>query len=70
MEKGIRKRFGTIAIQKGFISKEQFVEAMGMQIEIDLEGKEYLLFGEVLTEMGIITREQVSEILVDMVRQK
>ena len=70
MEKGMRNRFGIIAVRKGFISKEQFVEAMGMQIETELEGEKALLFGEVLIEMGLMSREQVSEVLEDMVRRK
>ena len=70
MEKDIRKRFGTVAIQKGFISKEQFVEAMGMQLENEMEGEKALLFGEVLIEMGLMTQEQASEVLETMVRRK
>ena len=63
------KRFGVIAVKKGYISKEMFVEAMGMQIENDLEGIKPKLFGEILVEMGYLTRDQVSDVLVTMVKR-
>lgn len=69
-EESIRKRFGAVAIKKGFITKEQFVEAMGMQIENDLEGTEHKLFGEVLVRMGYMERSQVNEVLEEISEEK
>lgn len=57
------KRFGAAAISKGFITKEQFVEAMAMQVEIDLEGPEPRALGSILISMGYMTGEQVDEVL-------
>ena len=57
------KRFGAIAIEKGFITKEQFVEGMAVQIEDDLGGNEHRLLGSLLFNMGYMTSQQVHEVL-------
>ena len=63
IDEGLRRRFGDIAIRKGFINKEQFIEAMAFQIENELEGRQPKLIGSVLTDMGYLTREQVDEVI-------
>ena len=68
--KKLIKRFGTVAVEKGFITKEQFVEAMGMQIENELEGIQPKLTGDVLVEMGYLTQDQVREVLRGMAKRK
>ena len=62
----LRNRFGSIAIQKGFITKDQFLEAMDIQIEMELEEAEPKLIGSVLCEMGYITDEQVNDVIKDI----
>ena len=34
----LEKRFGTVAMEKGFTTKEQILEAMRLQVEEDLDG--------------------------------
>lgn len=65
-----RRRFGSMAVEMGYITKDQFVDAMGMQLEIDMEGTSAKLFGEILIEMGYLDRNQVSEVLIAMVKRK
>ncbi|MFC1869127.1 hypothetical protein ACFL0H_13495 [Thermodesulfobacteriota bacterium] len=62
----LRNRFGSIAIQKGFITKDQFIKAMAIQVGIDLEGAEPKLIGSVLCEMEYMTEEQVDEVIKDL----
>ena len=64
----IQKRFGAIAIDKGFITKEQFVEAMAMQIENELEGG-LIPIGRILQSMGYMTEQQVKEVLATLGKQ-
>jgi len=45
-------RFGTIAISKGFITNEQFVNAIQTQLKGEVERGEHKLIGEILVEMG------------------
>ena len=59
----LTKRFGAVAIEKGFITKDQFIDAMAMQIENDLEGAEPKNLGTILNTMGYLAEEQVTEVL-------
>ena len=59
----IRKRFGSLSIKKGFITKAQFLEAMAVQIENELEGTEPELIGSVLFKLGYMTAEQIDEVV-------
>ena len=63
MAGSIDNRFGAIAVKKGFVTKEQIVEAMNIQIEQDLEGMEHRLIGSILYNKGYITIPQLTEIL-------
>ena len=65
-DKIIKNRFGKIAIQKGFITVEQFIKAMGIQIGIELEGNDPDLIGSILIEMDYMTEKQVDEVINDI----
>ena len=60
------KRFGVIAVEKGFITNEQLFDAMRIQVEEDLEGKTHTLIGVILVRLGYLTHEQTEEILLEM----
>ena len=62
-EESLQSRFGSIAIEKGFITSEQFFEAVGVQIEIELEGTDHIVLGTVLEAKGYITFQQTMEVL-------
>jgi len=57
------KRFGVIAVEKRFITKEQLFEALKTQVEEDLSGKPHTLIGIILIRLGYLTAEQADEIL-------
>ncbi len=60
---GIGTHFGTIAIGKGIIDKDQLIEAMKIQIREDLASSEHRLIGEILIDMGFMNSLQVDEVL-------
>ena len=60
------KRFGTIAIEKGFISPDHLVDALKIQVIEDLEDIQHRLIGQILLEKGYITNMQISEVLKSM----
>lgn len=60
------KRFGTIAIQKGFITLEQLLDAMKIQVVEDLAGAEHRLIGQILWEKGYLNTKQINEVLESM----
>ena len=59
----LEKRFGTIAVKKGFIAKKQLLEASNIQIEQDLAGMEHTPIGSILYSLGYITIAQIREVL-------
>ncbi|MBW1999408.1 MAG: hypothetical protein JRJ29_15785, partial [Deltaproteobacteria bacterium] len=56
-------RFGTLAVEKGFISKEQLLEALRIQVEQDLDGKRRKPIGSILYQLGYISMPQIREVL-------
>lgn len=61
--KKLDKRFGTVAIKKGFVEPEHIFEAMEIQILENLEGTEHRLIGQILWEKGYITTKQIDEVV-------
>jgi hypothetical protein len=58
----VEERFGTIAVKKGFVTKEQVLEAMQIQMERDLDELEHRLIGSILYSMGYVTLQQIDEV--------
>ena len=57
------KRFGNIAIDKGFITLEQLITALQIQIKEEIDKGERRLIGQILLEMDVITSDQIKEVL-------
>ena len=57
------KQFGIIAIEKGFISPDNLIEALKVQVEEDIEYKTHRLIGEILMDKNHITASQIQEVL-------
>jgi hypothetical protein len=59
----LEKRFGIVAVEKGFVTAEQVVEAMRTQVLEDIECGKHRLIGRILLEQGILKLAQVDEVL-------
>lgn len=59
-------RFGSIAVQKGFITSEQLVDALAIQVTENVENNKHRLIGEILLERGSMTVAQIDDVLKDM----
>ena len=57
------KQFGIIAFEKGFISAENLVEALKIQVEEEIRYDTHRLIGEILIDRGHITPIQVQNVL-------
>ena len=57
------KRFGIIALGKGFISLKQLIDAMKVQVEEDVEQGKHRLIGQILIDMGAMDTPKVMEVL-------
>jgi hypothetical protein len=66
IEGRLDKRFGAVAIDKGFITLENLVEALKIQGLEDSDGSNHRLIGQILWEEGYIKTEQINEVLESM----
>jgi hypothetical protein len=57
------KRFGTTAIEKGYISIEQLIEALAIQVKDEVESGSHRLLGSILFEQDIITGDQLQDVI-------
>ncbi|NLD37239.1 MAG: hypothetical protein GX654_10260 [Desulfatiglans sp.] len=57
------KQFGIIAIEKGFITAENLIETLKIQVEEEIQYKTHRLIGEILLDKGYINPAQIQEIL-------
>ena len=60
------KRFGTVAVGKGFITPENLYEAVKIQILENLGSYDHRLIGQILLKLGYINTEQIKEVLKTM----
>ena len=63
-------RFGIVAIDKGFITAEQLIQALRMQVIGDIEQGEHKLIGTILLEMGLVTGVQIDEVVKELMRKR
>ena len=59
----LEKRFGVVAVEKGFATPEQIVETMRIQVLEDIECGKHRLIGRILLEQGILNLAQIDEVL-------
>lgn len=62
----IKKRFGTIAIDMGFINRDQVAEALAIQVRDKELNKPHRKIGEILVDQGWMTKDQQREVLETM----
>ena len=57
------RRFGVVAIEKGFITMDQLLEGLEIQIEEEAEQGVSRVIGAILVEKGYMNLSQVEEVL-------
>ena len=58
-----KDRFGTIAVEKGFLTTEQLLEALNIQAKENIETGNHRLIGQILLHLGYMTEDQIDEVL-------
>ena len=59
----LEKRFGTVAVEKRFITLDQFMEAMKIQVKEDMEFATHRRIGEILIELGFMDASHINRVL-------
>ena len=57
------KRFGVVAVEKGFITEADVLDAMKVQVQEDISSGKHKLIGRILLERKRITQAQIDEVL-------
>jgi len=63
LTKNFKKRFGTKAVEKGFITVEQLLNAIKTQVLEDLGTYTHRPIGAILFEQGSISDPQISSLI-------
>jgi hypothetical protein len=66
MKKRVESRFGSIAVDKGFITMSQLIDALSIQAKENVEQGKHRLLGQILLDQGHITEAQIDEVLETM----
>jgi hypothetical protein len=59
----IRKRFGFVAIEKGYITTEQLIEAKKLQVREEIATRRRRFIGEILLELRYMDSSECDEVL-------
>jgi len=59
----IEERFGTIAVEKGYITIDQLLDAWHVQVREDLSGIKHGPIGKILYDLGFLTIDQIQRVL-------
>ena len=57
------KRFGLVAFERGFITAEQLVSAIAIQVQEDIEMGSHRLVGKIFVDQNIMSVKQIGEVL-------
>ena len=60
------ERFGSIAEKKGYISWPQLLQALELQIKENTKKGEARFIGDILCDLGFLTKLQVRDVLESM----
>ena len=65
-ERNLEKRFGTIAVAKGYITEEQLDDAINIQRKDTIQQRKHRVIGTILFNQGYMTYQQIDEVLSTM----
>jgi hypothetical protein len=60
------RRFGNIAIEKGFLTSSELIHALEIQVQEELEQGRHRLIGQILLERNIMSLEQIKHVLSEL----
>jgi hypothetical protein len=62
----LEKRFGVWAVEKGYVTPDEIIEALKIQVMEDVEKGKHRAIGVILLERGLITTSQLIDVLKAM----
>ena len=62
----IERRFGVTAVESGYATVDQILEAIKVQIMEDMEQGRHRIVGEILIDHGVMNPNQINDVLRTM----
>ena len=62
----LENRFGTMAVQNGFVTLDQLKEGLSLQVEENIAGEPHRLIGTILMDLGYISEDQIATVLLSL----
>ena len=63
VEERFESQFGTLAVEKGFITLDQLIDAIQMQLQENIESGNCRFIGSILFDHKLITIPQIDSVL-------
>ncbi len=63
-------RFGTLAVEMGFVTGGEIGKAVSMQMKEDLAGLKHRFIGEILVDLGFMSPSQIEEVIQEQKRRR
>ena len=63
-------RFGVVAVKNGFVTPDQVVKALETQVMEDLNTGTHRLIGMILHDRGLLTLEQIHDVIQSIEEQR
>jgi len=60
------KRFGNIAIDMGFLTLNELINALEIQVQEEIDRGERRLIGQILLELKVMTSDQIKQVLANL----
>ncbi|HVO65245.1 MAG TPA: hypothetical protein VMT12_02090 [Syntrophales bacterium] len=68
--KQYEKRFGVIALEKGFITADDLIKALSIQANENIKKGRHRLIGEILLGMDLMSAKQIEEVVSTIIRER
>jgi hypothetical protein len=62
-------RFGQIAVEFGFITEAQLIEALACQVREELGGNRHRLLGQILFEKETMSAPQIEQVMTELFKR-
>jgi hypothetical protein len=64
------RRFGVIALEKGFITAADLIKALSIQADENIKKKRHRLIGEILLGMDLMSAKQIEAVVSIIIRER
>jgi hypothetical protein len=64
------RRFGNIAIEKGYITSADLIKALDIQVQEELDEGKRPLIGQIMLELNVMSLKQIDDVLSELFKKE